>query len=677
MGKEISKSDAKKRIDELRRVVNRHRYLYHVKDAPKISDEAYDSLFRELEELEGKYPDLVSDSSPTQRVGDEPVDEFRKTTHEVRQWSFDNVFDHNELIKWDERVKRFAEKEGYRKNDVNYMAELKIDGLKIVLTYKNGKLVQGATRGNGIVGEDVTSNVRTIQSIPLELEEDIDIIVGGECWLSHTEFERINKERKERGEPLFANPRNAAAGSIRQLDPRIAAKRRLDSFIYDIENITPKGNVKAPLTQEGELALLEKLTFKVNPNRTLCKTIDEVESFYNEWVKKKGKTEYEVDGLVLKINRLDIQRALGFTAKSPRFGVAYKFPAEQVTTVVEDIVLQVGRTGVITPVAQLRPVRVAGSTVSRATLHNEDEIKRLDVRIGDTVVIQKAGDVIPDIVAVVTELRDGTQKPYIFPKKVAGCGGDGSIERIPGQAAHRCTHGGGFEEHRRTFHYFVSKKAFDIDGLGPNIIDQLLEEGLISDYSDIFTLQEGDLLALEGFKEKSACNLIESIEESKHITLGRFITALQIREVGEETAHLLAREFGSIEKLRKAKKEELESVSGIGDVVAEAIVSWFKELKNRETLEKLLDHIEIESPRETIRDAKLSGKTFVLTGSLRSLTRDEAKEKIRSLGGDVSSSVSKKTDYVVRGEDPGSKYDRAQELGVTILSEDEFLSLIS
>ena len=677
----MSDKKTKERYEKLKELVRHHQYLYHTKDEPEISDEAYDSLLHELIKLEADYPEIKSSDSPTQRVGGEPLDEFEKVPHKIRQWSYDNIFDFEELKKWDEKIKRFLAKEDVDLKELNYCVEFKIDGLKIVLTYQKGKFVQGATRGDGEVGENVTQNLKTIKSIPLKLNEEVDLVVEGEAWMPESEFERINEERKKRGEALFANPRNAAAGSIRQLDSKITASRNLSSFIYDahFEDLKSKIlDLKSINTQTVELKLLEKLGFKVNSNYKICKTIEDIESFYQKSLKQKKELDYEVDGIVIKVNSVAMQRVLGYTGKSPRFGVAYKFPAEQVTTKVLDIHMQVGRTGVITPVAILEPVRVAGSIVSRATLHNEDEIKRLDVRIGDTVILQKAGDVIPDIVSVLTDLRDGSQKEFKFPKKVPACGGDGSIYRPEGEAKHRCVNKKSFEQLKRKFHYFVSKKAYDIDGLGPKIIDKFLELGLVSTYDDIFTLKEGDIRDLEGFKEKSAENLINAISSAKRVSLGRFLIGLSINHLGEETAHDVAEHFGSLEKIRRASRQDLEEIEGVGEKVAESIFSWFKEKENSDLVDRLLDHVEIENPKSLKLEAQgLKGKTFVLTGTLSSLGRDEAKEMIRNLGGNVSSSVSKKTDYVVAGKNPGSKYEQAEELDIKILNEDEFKKMLS
>jgi len=673
----MDKKEAALRIQTLSDAIRRHDHLYYVLDQPEISDEAYDALVRELKALEEESPDLILLDSPTRRVGGRPAKEFKKTRHKVPQWSFDNVFDFAELKKWDERVKKLS-----GKNAVSYVAELKIDGLKIVLTYEKGFLVSGATRGDGVIGEDVTGNIRTIRSIPLSLPEEVDLVVVGEVWLPHTELLRINKEREKAGESLFANTRNAAAGSLRQLDPQIVSKRKLESFIYDVDEVeSRKSKVESPKTQEEELRMLERFGFKVNPYRKICKDIEEVEEFYKEWTKKKDRQEYGIDGIVVKVNDTAIQQALGYTGKSPRFGVAYKFPAEQTTTKVEDIFVQVGRTGALTPVAALTPVRIAGSTVKRATLHNEDEIKRLDVRIGDTVVLQKAGDVIPEIVRVLPELRSGKEKKFVMPEKCPVCGS--SVKRSvigsgdEASAAHYCTNKQCFAQEMEQLIHFVSKKGMNIDGLGEKIVEQLVNEGLVSDQGDFYNLTEDDLAPLERFAEKSAENLIAAIEDSKKVVLSKFLFALGIRHVGEETAELIANHFGTLAAVRKASAQDIDAIEGVGEVMARSLYEWMHDKKNTELLEKLLTHVKIINP--TVQDTKnlpLKGKTFVLTGTLSEMSRDEAKAKIKSLGGKVTGSVSAKTDYVVAGDDPGSKYENAQALGVRVLSEGEFLKMM-
>ncbi len=663
--------DTIKKLENLKKTIDKHRRLYHTLDKPEISDEAYDSLVRDLERLEEEYPELKTKDSPSERVGAEPLKEFVKVRHSKKQWSYDDVFDFEGLKKWDEKLRNFIAKEDLSGEKIEYCVELKIDGLKIVLTYEEGRFVRGATRGDGTVGEDVTSNVKTIQSVPLELSQKVNVTVVGEAWIGKKDLEKINKERKSKEEAVFANTRNLAAGSIRQLDPKMTAERKLNSFIYDMDDFD---GVK-PKTQKEELDLIKTLGFNVNPNFALLHDLDSVEEYYQNWVKKRHKLDYELDGIVIKINSNKIQEALGYTAKSPRWGVAYKFPAEQVTTVVEDIVLQIGRTGVLTPVAHLRPVVVAGSTVSRATLHNEDEINRLDVRIGDTVVLQKAGDVIPDIVSVMKDLRTGKEKKFVWPTRVPLCGGDGAIMRIPGQAAWRCVDKNSFEQQKRKFHHFVSKKSFDITDLGPKVVDMLLENSLIVEFSDIFTLEKGDLLSLPRFAEKSVDNLLQAILKAKKVTLPRFIIGLSIPQVGEETAHLLAQNFHDIQNLEKARKEDLERVEGVGPIVADSIVEFFKSKENQKIINNLLNYVVVEKIEAPKKNTSISGKTFVLTGTI-SMPRDEAKEKLRQLGAIVSESVSKKTDYVVAGENSGSKAEKAEELGVKIISEKEFLALL-
>ncbi len=675
----MNKFEAKKRAEKLKKLINRHRYLYHVLDRQEISDEALDSLKHELVGLEQNFPELITADSPTQRVGGKPLDKFLKIKHRVRQWSFDDVFTEDEIREFDARLKRMLAKTGGNAlgKELEYTCELKIDGFKIVLTYENGFLKTAATRGDGLVGEDVTQNVKTIESVPLKTEKEFDAVVEGEIWMGKREFERLNAERKKKGEPLFANPRNVAAGSIRQLDPKVAASRKLDSFMYDLTILgtAASDGLRRPETQYEELELLRKLGFKVNPHFKLCGDIEEVIAFWREWAKKRDKTDYWIDGIVVKLNKVEWQKKLGYTGKSPRFAIAFKFPAEQAATVVEDIQIQVGRTGALTPVAHLRPVTVAGSVVSRATLHNEDEIKRLDVRVGDTVIIQKAGDVIPDIVKVVREMRDGGERIFKMPRKCPMCGA--LAEREEGSPIVRCPNKKCATRHRRALHYFVSKRGFDIEGMGPKVVDALLDSGVITDAADIFDLKEGDVSPLERFAEKSAENLIKSISARKEISLPRFITALGVLHVGERTARALSEKFGSIEKLREASLKELELVDDVGAVVAKSVYDWFRDEYNKKFLNKLLDRVKIKPLGHRVsKFGKLKGKKFVLTGSLKSMPRDEAKEKIIALGGEVAASVSKNTDFVVAGKDPGSKYERTKQLGVKTLNEKEFLDII-
>ncbi|HUO50128.1 MAG TPA: NAD-dependent DNA ligase LigA [Candidatus Paceibacterota bacterium] len=665
--------DIRERYEKLKDSIDHYRRQFHVFDKEEISEEARDSLMHELSEIEAQFPELVTPDSPSQRVAGQPLPQFKKVKHEVEQWSFNDAFSPDDLRDFDKRVRRALVS---RFGDVQptYACELKIDGLKIVFTYKKGLLETAATRGNGIIGEDVTHNIRTIESVPLKLERPIDIIVEGEVWMSAKKLELLNKAQEKAGKPLFANPRNVAAGSIRQLDPKIAASRKLDVFIYDVA----KTSEKFPPTQMEELDYLRDLGFKVNPHHRLAKNIEDAITYWDEWKQKGRHQEYWIDGIVIKVNEKNYEDALGYTGKAPRFAIAFKFPAEQVTTIVEDIVFQVGRTGVITPVAHLKPVSVAGTTVSRATLHNEDEIKRLDVRIGDTVILQKAGDVIPDIVKVLPELRRKDSKPFKWPTKIAECGGDGSIERIPGQAAWRCVEKDSFAVIRRRFHNFVGKHALDIDGLGKERVDMLLEKGLVQHYDEIFTLEEGDLLTLEGFAEISAQKLIASIKKSSHTELARLIVGLSIPQVGEETAILLAQHFKTIDALAKASTEDLEKIDGIGPIVARDIVTWFALKRHQALVERLKGVLKITNPLygESQKALPLSGKTYVITGTLERMSRDEAKEKLRLLGAHTAESVSKKTTAVIAGENPGSKLDKARELGVEVLTEDDLSKLI-
>lgn len=667
-------SEVIERVTKLRSAIEEHRYNYHVLDEDDLSPEALDSLKHELAMLEEKYPSLITPDSPTQRVAGEPLPYFEKVEHKVRQWSFNDVFNESELRAFDERVKRGLEREGVTDPRPTYTCELKIDGLKIVLEYVSGELQTAATRGNGLVGENVTANVRTIDSIPITLRESIDIIVEGEVLMTKSEFDRQNKARTERGEEPFKNPRNIAAGSIRQLDPRLASERNLDAFIYDIA-LFPEKEVP---TQLSELETLRELGLKVNSNFEHVDSIEGAIAYWKKWQKKSPSLDYLVDGVVIKVNEKEYQDVLGYTGKAPRFAIAFKFPAEQVTTRIVDIVFQVGRTGVVTPVAMLEPVEVAGTTVARATLHNEDYIREKDLRIGDTVVLQKAGDIIPEILQSLPELRTGAEEPFVFPTHIPECGGDGRIERVPGQAAHRCVDRNSFTLLKRELYHFVSKKAFDIEHLGPKNIDLLLEHGVIATAPDIFELERGDLESLPRMGEKSIENMLSAIDRAREVTLARLLYALSIDLVGEETAILIAERLGSIERVKEATANELESAPGIGEKVAESIVTWFNKQTNQEMLSRLLKDIQIQSPEpKSLQGGFFSGKVVVLTGSLETFSRDELTTFIRSRGGSVSGSVSKKTDYVIVGENPGSKLDRARELGVTILNEEELLRIKS
>ncbi|OGG47939.1 hypothetical protein A2761_00965 [Candidatus Kaiserbacteria bacterium RIFCSPHIGHO2_01_FULL_51_33] len=657
------------RYEKLKKAIDHYRSQRHVYDREEIPIEAEDSLKHELVKIEEEYPSLITPDSPSQRVAGKPLRGFKKVRHKVPQWSFNDAFTEEDVRAFDERVRKLLPKGAHP----TYTCELKIDGLKVVFEYQKGMLTTAATRGDGVVGEDVTHNVRTIDSVPLSLTRPVDVVVEGEVWMGKRSLEALNRKRKSEGESLFANPRNAAAGSIRQLDPKIAAARNLDSFMYD----AAMANIAIPATQLEELEFLQQLGFKVNRYFEHVGNIDGAIAYWHMWAKKKDKEEYLVDGVVLKVNEKKYQEVLGYTGKAPRFAIAFKFAPEQVTTVLETIAFQVGRTGVITPVAHLKSVAVAGSVVSRATLHNEDQIQRLDVRIGDTVILQKAGDVIPEIVSVVKKMRTGKEKPFHWPARVAACGGDGRIERVPGQAAWRCVNKNSYTQELRRLYHFVSKHAFDIEGLGPKIVDALVEHKLVATYDDIFTLARGDLEQLPHFKEKAINNLLQAVEKARKVTLARLLIALSIEQVGEETAYDIANHFGSIGKIMNASEKDLEAISGVGPTVARSLAAWMHKDKHREILQRLMRQIHIEKAGTKRVGGVLFGKTFVLTGTLPTLSRDEAKEKIRARGGEAGSSVSKDTDFVVAGENPGSKYEKARKLGVRVINEEEFQKMLS
>lgn len=670
----MDKKNAQERIEKLKSAINHHRYLYHVLDRQEISDAALDSLKKELFDLEALYPDLITKDSPTQRVGGKPLKEFKKIRHKERMNSLNDVFSKEDFDAWITRISKLLTEE--EKNRLDFYCELKIDGLAIELQYENGILKNGSTRGDGLMGEDITLNLKTIEAIPLILQETRDkrqetrnLTVRGEVFISKKEFEAVNAERREKRLPIYANPRNIAAGSIRQLDPKVTASRKLDFFAYEIvENLGPK-------THEEKHWLLKELGFKTNILNKLCKSKEEVFSFYEKAAKSRESLDYEIDGVVVIINNNKIFEHLGIVGKAPRGTVAFKFAQSEATTVVYDILLQVGRTGAITPVAVLKPVKVSGITITRATLHNEDEIKRLSIKIGDTVIVGRAGDVIPNIIKVLVEMRTGREKNFKMPGYCPSCGT--KLQKLEGEAILKCPNSKCFARKRRNFYHFVSRPAFDIRGLGPKIVDRLIDEGLASDPGDIFSLKEEDLSQLERFGEKSALNLVKSIKEKKRITLPKFIYALGIRNVGEETAFDLARRFGSTQKIREANLEDLESIMDVGPVVAKSIYEWFNDRGNLNFLEKIFKAgVKIEGEEKKGKNTKLSGKIFVLTGSLESIGREEAKEKIRELGGEVSESVSKKISYVIRGNEPGGKLEKAEQLGLAIIGEKEFLNLI-
>lgn len=664
---------AEKRLQKLREVITHHAKKYHEEQSPEISDEAYDALLQELisleQEVEGKQTNSVADGAAVSAA-------FTKVTHRVRQWSFDNVFSQDELQAWADRLHRLLAEADRKGEVISYIAEHKIDGLKLILEYEAGVLVRASTRGDGRVGEDVTHTARTIASLPHQLTEPVDLICVGEVWLGKNEFESLNIRQKENGETVFANPRNAAAGSLRQLDPQVAAERQLSLTCYDVDYFVGRqAKTAAPQTQWEELELLRSLGLPVSDYAKQCNSLADIQTFYDAVIKQRDSYPFAIDGVVLKVNDISQQRLLGFTAKGPRYGMAYKLPAEQVTTVLQDITLQVGRTGVVTPVAELRPVLVAGSTVSRATLHNEDFIQEKDIRIGDTVIIQKAGDIIPEVLSVIIELRPKESQAYAFPSHVPACGGDGKIERIPGEAAYRCVSLDSDMLQKQRLYYFASKHAFDIDGVGPRIIDQLWEEGLIKTAADVFLLEKEQLLTLEGFKETAAQNVIEAIDAAKTVPLHRLLISLSIPGVGEETARLLASRFGTVAAISSVIAEEIAAIHGVGDTIAADVRAWFQDEKNKQFLNQLLEQITVAEVA-ILSAPTLQGASFVVTGTLATITRDEAKELIRNAGGTVSSSVSKKTSYVVVGADPGSKAAKAKELEVETLDEPAFLQLV-
>jgi len=671
------KDTVKKQVERLRRQIDDLRHRYHVENDPTVTDKMYEGLMDQLRKLEEVHPELVTENSPTQRVAGQPLAKFEKVRHEVPQWSFDDAFSEEDLERWQERNLKLLERQlGARPADLSYSCELKIDGLHIVLTYEKGTLVRAATRGDGKVGEDVTQNVKTIHSVPLTLSEPVTLVAEGEAWLSGAMLEEINREREQRGLPLYANPRNVAAGSIRQLDAKIVAARKLELTAYDIS----AGDI--PDTQADELARLKSLGFKTESHSRVFETLAEVIRFWKSWEKKKHTRPFWVDGIVVKVNERRYQEMLGYTGKSPRWAIAMKFAAEQGTTVVKDIYVQVGRTGALTPVALMEPVRLAGTTVTHATLHNFDEIKRLDVRVGDTVVVEKAGDIIPKVVRVLDKLRTGKERP-VSPVRVCPiCHAKVERRNVSGKGGERsaalfCTNRSCYAQELRKLSHFASKKAFNIEGLGPKILEQLVNEGLIKNAADLFTLRAGDLESLEGFGEKSAENLVANIAASATIPLSRFIYALGIPQVGEETAISLGEAFQNFDRLKRASREDLEAIEDIGGQVAAAILAFMADPDQQALIEELFDHgVRIEKTRKKHRSQPLAGKTVVLTGSLATLTRDEAKENIRAAGGDISGSVSRKTDYLVVGEDPGSKLAKAKQYGVKVLTERMFLDLL-
>lgn len=657
------------RAAKLRASISAYRTAYHERDESPISPEALDSLKRELAQLEAAYPSLITPDSPTQKVAGAPRANMKKVRHAVPQWSLDDAFDEDDIRAFDERVQRALRKQGIS-DAPEYVCELKIDGAHVILTYTRGELVLAATRGDGVVGEDVTHTVRTIKTIPHTLARPVDLIVEGEVFMSKKGFAELNAAQTRAGKPVFANPRNIVAGSLRQLDASVAAERPLGAFLYDIEGLSEP----MPESQDAELAYLRELGLPVNTHDARAKTIDAVLAYWNLWQgKKREKEDYLIDGVVVKVASRAHQEALGHTGKGPRYAIALKFPAEQVTTVVEDISLQVGRTGVLTPVAHLVPVAVAGTTVARATLHNEDFIQEKDIRIGDTVILQKAGDIIPEIVQVLPEFRTGKERVWSFPKTSTLCGGDGAIERVPGNAAWRCVIAGSFDQQLRKLAHFASRGALDIDGLGTKTIKLLMEHELVSSPDDLYELTKDEVLALPGFKEKSAQNLIDALNAKRDVPFERLLVGLSIPHVGEETARLLAQHYAGFRELMQATEEQLARIDGIGSILAEAVVAWLAHTENRTMLDRLLTHVHTQTPVARTQGGALSGQTVVITGTFDEFSREEAEEMVRNAGGKVGAAVSKSTAFVVAGERAGSKKKNAETLGIPVISAETFL----
>lgn len=663
----MDRQSAGKRINELHELLNQYNYEYHVLDKPSVSDSEYDQLLRELIELEDQFPDLKTADSPSQRVGGAILDAFEKVEHRTPMLSLGNAFNEEDLRDFDRRVRQAVG------DDYSYVCELKIDGLAVSLRYEDGVFAQGATRGDGSIGEDITSNLKTIRSIPLKISEKVSFEVRGEAFMPKGSFEALNKIKDEKGEEPFANPRNAAAGSLRQLDPKIAASRNLDLYLYALADI---GDTGIDSHSEG-LDKLESLGFKTNPERKQCATIEEVIDYVGNWTDQRPNLSYDIDGIVIKVNSLEQQKQLGTTAKSPRWAIAFKFPAEEVVTVLKEIELSVGRTGVVTPTAILAPVRVAGTTVQRASLHNEDLIREKDIKIGDHVVIKKAGDIIPEVVNVLEDKRTGDEQEFHMPTHCPECESD--LVRLEGEVALRCINPKCPAQIREGLIHFVSRNAMNIDGLGEKVISQLFREKLIEDVADLYRLERDQLLQLERMGEKSADNLLEAIQASKANSLEKLLFGLGIRHVGAKAAKTLAQEFGSIDKLMNLGKEELTNVNEIGDKMADAIVAYFENDEVKELIEELKAagvNLEYKGPKPVAAsevDSYLAGKTIVLTGKIEKLSRNEAKEKIEMLGGKVTGSVSKKTDLVIAGEEAGSKLAKANELNIEVWDEDKLM----
>ena len=674
MAKAAAKANGalKKEAEKLREDIRHHEYLYYVVDGPEISDAAFDQLMNRLKEMEAAHPDLITPDSPTVRVGGTPREGFQTVRHARAMLSLDNAFSYDALRDWDRRVRQ-----GSGREDIEYIAEHKFDGLSISLQYQDGVLVRGVTRGDGTTGEDVTPNVKTIRSIPLSVDAAVlkksklgaTFEVRGEILMTRKAFEAMNRQQEQTGGKIFVNPRNAAAGAVRVLDPSITASRKLDFFAY---YLFVDGRV--PYAKHSDsLETLKQLRFRASSDWKLCSGIEKVIEYCTDWDEKREKLPYEIDGVVIKLNSTGLQSELGFTSKAPRWAIAYKYPARQETTVVNDIIVQVGRTGTLTPVAVLQPVQVGGVTVSRSTLHNMDEIDRLGLHIGDTVLVERAGEVIPHVLKVVKDGKD--RKPFRMPKNCPVCGS--TIHRAEGEVAYRCVNAACPAKLKESLQHFAGRHAMNIDGLGEKIVDQLVEQKLVKDVADLYALKVEKVAGLERMAEKSAQNLVQEVQSSKKNPLSRLIFALGMRFVGERTGQLLAEHFSTLEELEAAKQEELEQVPEVGPKVAESIVEFFSEAANRKLVKKLRDAgVRPTAEKREVKSQKLAGKSFVFTGGLANRSREDAGELVQQHGGKVSGSVSKKTDYVVVGADPGSKYDKAKELGVTVLTEGEFEKLL-
>ena len=665
---ELDKKEAKSEIDRLREELRYHEYKYYVEDNPEISDSEYDEMMNRLIELEEEYPDFKSEDSPSARVGGTPIDDFEKVQHSQQMLSLDNAFNGGDLKDFDSRIERNLASE----INYDYVVEHKIDGLALIIRYENGRLKLALTRGDGQVGENVTANVKTIAAIPLKLNKEIDIELRGEVYIPEDKFKELNEKRFDDDLEPFANPRNAAAGSIRQLDPKIAAERPLSFLAYDIINLETGDQIKTHL---DELELLKGIGFKVGWYQQES-SIEKIVEICDDWVEKEEELNYGIDGMVIKLNQLELREELGSTSKAPRWAIAYKFPAQQKTTFVKDIIISIGRTGALTPTAMLEPVEVDGSTVSRATLHNEDEIRRKDVRIGDKVLIQKAGDIIPEVVKVIKDVRTGDEKEFVMPEQCPACNSE--VFKDPDEAVHRCLNVGCPAKLREKIIHFASRDAMNIDGLGPSIIDKLLEAELISDFGDLYYLKHEELIELERLGDKSAENLLEAIEKSKGSSFDRVIYALGIRHVGSRTASLITAEYSSIDELEAADIEDLSAINEVGEVIAESVVNFFASEENLEVVNKLADSgikISLEKSEDEIEEI-FSGMNFVLTGSLEGYTRKEAKEIIENRGGRVTSAVSSKTNILVVGDNPGSKLEQARDNDVRVLDETEFNNLL-